>query len=178
MGDNQHGRTDLSSMVLKFDKRRYDGGSEIELIQYIENCYEKKPTDTQSLVSSAMRPIPYPATVSKEPKESGTNGVTIAPETLSSSVQQMGSDLRTNTKQGRGKQVLETLLLGPMEIAVGSVGILTSGLAIMTFSQVKNSNMVTQSKAVLKECTRTLLKGITDTLWAPIKAAKITLVGT
>lgn len=175
MQDNHNGGIDLNSMVLKFEKRRYDGGSEIELIQYIENCnrYNAAQGNNQQVMSQPMNPqMMQEPMVHSVPQQQQVQGQGES-RSLAGTVQQFGA----NEKASRSRQVLETLALGPMEIAVGSVGILTSGLAIVTFSQMNNPEMAEQSKAVLKECTSTLLKGFVDTLWSPVKALKVAVVG-
>ena len=68
-------------------------------------------------------------------------------------------------------------MIGPMELAVGAVGIMTSTLAIVTFTQMGNPQMAAQSKAVFKDCLITFLKGFQDTAFGPIKALKVAVVG-
>ncbi len=153
--EHKRNGTDLNAMVLKFDKRRYDGGSEMELIQYIESG--------QLASSVAMTAPSAPAPVS------GASAATATVPAKGGSV--------SKKPKARSKQVLEVLVLGPMELAVGSVGILTSGLAVVTFAKMNNPEMEAQSKVVLRECVKTLIKGVIDTVFAPIKAIKVAVVG-
>lgn len=150
--EHKRNGTNLNAMVLKFDKRRYDGGSEVELIQYIESG--QLDSNMTNPVSPAFVQAGMAASAGSKPNASVST-----------------------KKKTRSKQVIEALALGPMELAVGSVGILTSGLAVVTFSKMNNPEMAAQSKVVLRECVKTLIKGAIDTAFAPVKAIKVAVVG-
>lgn len=130
----QHQTEKKAQVVLQYSKRRYDGGSEIELIKLIE----------------ARQAMKTARELDKQAK----------PKSIS-----------------RGKRVLEAILIGPMEIAIGMVGMMTTTLAIATFAHQQKSNLVEQSKAVFKECAYTLWKGLWHTLIAPARAVKLATVG-
>lgn len=121
-------------IVLQYTNRRYDGGSEIELIKYIES---KRTVNLNE------------AEVVQAPK----------------------------VKQSRSKRILESLILGPMEVAIGVVGMMTTVLAIVTFKHQQKLELVQQSKAVFKECWKTFWQGALHLVTGPWQAAKLAVVG-
>lgn len=126
-------------VVLRFNKRRYDGGSEIKLIQYLEEKQRLHLTDS---TKAPIKPIPCKKSASP-----------------------------------RMKRCLSALMMGPMEIAVGAVGILTAILAISTFRTSGNHQMLEQSHAIFKDCLKALLQGFGTSFVGMGKAMKIALVG-
>ena len=143
MEHQHHGTQQEKPLILRYDKRRYDGGVEIELIEYLEEqralqLAEAKAQQAEEATVPVVEPQPH----------------------------------------SRSQKIWGALLVGPMEMAVGAVGILTTTLAIFTFIQVKNTELADQSKAVFKECLKTFFQGIGHSLVAPGKALKIAMVGT
>lgn len=136
------------STILKYNKRRFDGGFEIEQIRQIESqqavarlnrLYQEKQADT-------AQPC--------------------APVSINPPVQPQAP------KPARINKHLAAWIMGPLEICIGVVGILTSLLALFTFRQLNNAPMVQQSEHLLQDCVKTLKKGIIDTIIAPAKAIK------
>lgn len=127
--EHQHQARKEAQLTLKYDKRRYDGGNEIELIRLIE---------AKQALQEAKR---------LEKQE--------APKVVN-----------------RKKTIWEAALLGPMEIAIGLVGILTSGLAIATFKQQGKLPLVEQSQLVMKDCVYTLVKGMWHLITTPVQMAR------
>ena len=145
--DNRHQQSG-KKVVLKFAKRRYDGGTEIALINAIEKKRESAEfAQIQAKYMStrpeggAPQPQPQPAPAADQPKP---------------------SDRKT--------RVFQALVMGPLEICVGTVGMLTSLLAIVTFGYTKNPSLSQQSKTVFRDCVRTFFKGWLDTVTGPGKA--------
>lgn len=120
-------------IMLQYRKRMYDGGSEIELIQYLEAKRSLKLTEAQAQVKEMAKP--------------------------------------------RTKRILETLILGPMELAIGVVGVMTTVIAILAFRQQRNWPLVEQSKKVFKECLRTFGQGVVHSITGPWKAVRLAVVG-
>jgi hypothetical protein len=133
--DFQRNTETQEPLVLQYQQRRYDGGSEIELIRYIEEKQALKLKETEVVIPQV---VPQ---VSKKTK------------------------------------MMEVLLMGPMEIAVGTVGVLTTLIAVFAFTQQKNWPMVEQSRMVQKECVKTFWQGCVNTLCSPWKALKLTITG-
>ncbi|MBY0404320.1 MAG: hypothetical protein K2X66_10515 [Cyanobacteria bacterium] len=133
--DFQRNTETQEPLVLQYQQRRYDGGSEIELIRYIEEKQALKLQETDVIVPQVV------LQVSKKTK------------------------------------MMEVLLMGPMEIAVGTVGVLTTLIAVFAFTQQKNWPMVEQSRMVQKECVKTFWQGCVNTLSSPWKALKLTITG-
>lgn len=151
MDQHNNGAQQEKPLILKYDKRRYDGGMEIELIEYIEAQRRLKVSQTNPIV-------PKPA----DQKEDTTNPTTA---TVASPTEK------------RSQKFWTAFLVGPMEMAIGAVGILTTLLAIFTFTQVKNQELLAQSKSVFKDCCKTFVQGIGHTLLSPGKLVKIAVVG-
>ncbi|MBX2861846.1 MAG: hypothetical protein KTR14_11480 [Vampirovibrio sp.] len=134
-------------VVLKYDKRRYDGGSEVELIEYLE-------------AQNAVAQLNNPELRQYELKE----------------LQQQAA--AASAAKSRWQKIAEALAIGPMELAVGTVGIFTSLLAIATFRWFNNHTMADQSKQVLRDCWKTLGQGCIHLATGPVKAIKILLTRT
>lgn len=122
-----------AQLMLQYTKRRYDGGSEIELIKLIEAKQALHAAKTKN--------------VEKEKHEQ--------PKTVT-----------------RSRRIWESLLLGPMEVAIGLVGLLTTALAIVTFKQQGKTKLVEQSKTVFKDCAYTLCKGLWHLAISPLQVAR------
>jgi hypothetical protein len=119
-------------LILHYEKRRYDGGVEIELIKYLE----------------AERTV---------------------------KLQEVQQKLKHDSS--RSRRAWEALLIGPIELCVGAVGMMTTLFAIFAFTQLKNKDMVKQSKTVLKECLHTFIHGIAHSVLGPGRALKAAMMG-
>lgn len=146
------------TIILHYDKRRYDGGSEIEVIEHLEAArhVSLQEAGRKALTESLA-----------EQGENIQNDVNSAESVLQ----------KQENKPCRSKRVMELLVMGPFEISVGFVGVLTTGLAIYTFNQVRNQQMVDHSKDVFRDCVKTLGQGLLHSLAGPFKALKIAVVG-
>jgi len=78
----------------------------------------------------------------------------------------------------KSQRILQALITGPLEVAVGSVGILTAGIAIFTFSWCNNTALVNHSKNVFSDCVKTMGQGLVNTVIGPGKALKVLVMGT
>ncbi|MGE0201648.1 MAG: hypothetical protein AB7P76_11855 [Candidatus Melainabacteria bacterium] len=145
MATQDNGR---KAMVLKFSKRRYDGGSEMELIQELDSARRiiqprkafAEPRAQESAVAGSMPVMPdAKAATGKKP----------APRT---------------------QKILQALLMGPLQMTIALVGLLTTGLALVTCIYYRNESLAAQSRLVYRECLKTLMKGLTDTFIGPGKA--------
>lgn len=145
-----------STIVLKYGKRRYDGGNEIELIRTIER--QKALKQLNYLQKEHLNEVQQD--LNQKAAEGQDNPI------------QKPAHAQHATPKTKKNRILEALLIGPMKICVGLVGILTSALAIVTFGQMKNEAMVEQSRTVLKDCFKTLKKGFFDCAAAPVRACK------
>lgn len=165
-----------SSIILKYNKRRFDGGSEIEQIRQIEYKQTVAQLDklygqqneqqanlrTNTLSNSAAAPNLAPALPPAQPL--------VEPVTELNELPAPKSESKLDK---RSQKLLEVWILGPMELCVGVVGMLTSLLAIFTFTRMQNEALVKQSKGVFKDCLKTFNKGLLDTVTAPVKALKV-----
>jgi len=141
-----------ANLVLKYVKRRYDGGGEADLIRSIE-----RQTQNEQLNRMYQgAPVQQAASAASVPV---AQGASIDPEAI------QAEDLKLSP-------VTEAILMGPLQLSVGSVGMLTAALAILTFRQAKNDVMVQQAKQVFNDCMITFNKGLRDTLAMPIRLFK------
>jgi hypothetical protein len=147
-----------AALVLKYAKRRFDGGNEAELIRVIErqqdidqlNKLFQHPESANGMSFGFTAPL---------------NAAATAPE-----VQQQ--DAQQKAHRTRYSKLGDILVRGPLQICIGLVGILTAGLAIVTFRRQGNTLMLQQSQLVFGECVKSLHKGCWDTLTSPVKVLK------
>jgi hypothetical protein len=152
-------REQKSGLVLKYGKRRFDGGNEIELIRSIEK--QKALKQLHELQKQHLNEVQMELAA----RQSGQEAETVPKEeTPPQAVSATPPDVK--------RRVWEALLLGPLAICIGSVGIMTAMLAIAAFTQMKNEAMLLQSRQVLKDCWKTLRKGLTDLLSTPVRVYK------
>jgi hypothetical protein len=148
-----------SALILKYAKRCYDGGPEIDLIRNIER---QNQTDQMNRMYHGANKAGVTRPECAHPQTAGT-----VPFSQYNPAQVDG-----NVAQVQFSPVAEAVLMGPLQVAVGLVGMLTAGLAILTFSQAKNEGMVQQSKQVFSDCAKTFKKGLWDTLCTPVRVFK------
>lgn len=147
-------RQQKSSMVLKYNKRRFDGGTEIEMIRTIERRNAIAQLERLSAQTATSNPITEQPIISEQP------------------VLQPPAPHEEPAPVPRKSRVLEATILGPMELSVGIVGIMTATLAIYTFHRLNNQPLLKQSQGVLRDCVKTFNKGIVDTLTTPVRVVK------
>jgi hypothetical protein len=151
-------RQQKSTLVLKYAKRRFDGGNEAELIRVIErqqdiaqlNKLYQNPESTDGLNFN----FPSPFNLAPQP---------VAPQ----------QEAPKKAVHPVRSKVWETILRGPLHICIGVVGVLTASLAIVTFRRQGNDLMVEQSRMVFNECVKSLRKGCWDTLTTPVRVVKV-----
>lgn len=158
--DNRNRQSGSKKIVLKFPKRRYDGGTEIALIQAIERKREAAQfADIQArYLKEAQARHPN---LKRQPAPESAKTGRVNPKNA--------------PKPDRKNRVLQAIIMGPLEICVGLAGILTVGLAVFAFHQFKNPAMLTQSKTVFRDCVKTLGKGCKDTMLMPGRALQAAL---
>lgn len=152
-------RQQKSAIVLKYAKRRFDGGNECDLIRAIERqqdveqlnrAYSGAFTNMKTGFTAPLNLAPQPAAA--------------VPPTAEAPV-----------KQGKRSKVMETLIRGPLQVCIGLVGMLTAGLAIVTFRRCHNEMMLQQSRAVFNDCVKAFRKGIWETCTSPVQVLKVAL---
>lgn len=144
--------------ILKYGKRRFDGGNEAELIRTIERQQEVEQFNR----------LYYP-------EHAGSAGMSFsAPLSISPLTVQQTPEMSQPAPQPatRFSRFGEIALRGPLQICIGLVGLLTTGLAIVTFHRAQNHMMVAQSRAVFQDCLRTLQQGLWDTLMTPVRLVR------
>jgi hypothetical protein len=147
-----------SSIILKYAKRRYDGGPEIDTIRSIER---------QQVVSY----------LNKLHKEAKTQEEAKAAEPAPAVEPQVETPVSGQPSAStRKSRVLHALMVGPVQVCIGLVGLMTAGLAIFTFRKVNNEQMLKQSKTLLNDCLGTFRKGLVDTLTTPVRVLKAAIV--
>ena len=158
---------DLNNLVLECHTRRFDGGTEGELIRQIEDRQRRQailaggggrmtqPTSSHDLSQGkvAIRSHSAPS----------AEGITATP--------------LENRRPKRIRLALDCLIVGPLQIAVGIVGILTAVLALAAFIKNKDEVLTAQSKHILKECGITLARGVLETVLSPFKVLKALVWG-
>lgn len=168
---------------MKYSTRRYDGGSEIDLIREIERkhairqlirLHHMQQEQQRGTLPHFLEELPReddPACAVAEPPPPVQPQAAIPP--LPPPMLPMAPlPLPPSARQKKSIRVFEALIMGPMEICVGVVGMLTALLAIVTFSYTRNPALTQQSKTVFRDCFRTFFKGMLDTLTCPGRALR------
>lgn len=146
-------RQQKPALTLKYAKRRFDGGNEAELIRNIEvSQMNKLYNHTQATTEFGNPSFSAPLNLSPN---TGENAPT-----------------PKFTKRTRQTRMLEATILGPLQLCIGVVGMLTAGLAIVTFGRADNQPMLQQSWVVFHDCRKTLIKGVKDCLSTPVRVIK------
>ena len=146
----------LHELALRFEKRRFDGGVELELIEQIEQQQARQMAQAGLMSHDNVSSRPQPQ----------YRGQSIHP----ASVQQGHQDVKPRSK---ANAAWEAIIVGPLQIAVGAVGILTSILAMATFLKSKNEMMAQQSKQIMRDCGATFVRGFLHTALIPVRLVKI-----
>lgn len=140
-----------TALILKYAKRRFDGGNEVELIRSIER---QGQTDQLNRMYNGVPQAEVPA----------AGSVPVTP------VNQQPA--ATPNAELKFSPMTEAILMGPLQLSVGAVGMLTSALAIVTFRQAKNEVMVKQAQQVFSDCAKTFQKGLCDLIATPVRVFK------
>lgn len=175
MSQNQRPSTKIQKFDLKYDKRRYDGGTEISLIQYIEakRLAAEKAKMARAYNASgntAAAAQPGAATAQTAQTVGAQPGVTPVQNPMTSGLGNPATTPAGKVSKARG--LGHILLVGPLELTVSFAGILTSVLALAAFSFYKNEPLRQQSHMILKESLKMIKKGVKDCALAPWRGVK------
>lgn len=151
-------RQQKSALVLKYAKRRFDGGNEVDLIRAIER---------QQDVSQLNKVYQHGTNETVNPGFSAPMNLSLV-----TPVAVNKTEVAQKPVSNQNRKVWETVIKGPLQICIGLVGILTAGLAIWTFRRFNNQPMLEQSKVVFADCVKTLGKGLLDTAVSPVRVLK------
>jgi hypothetical protein len=146
-----------AGLVLHYDKRRYDGGIEIEQIRLIEQ--QRQQEEASAALEGQLPPSIAVHSVSVEQ----TTTPTPAPD-----VQENAPTVSTH------RRIQDIFLNGPLSICIGLAGVLTSFLALSVASRTKNQALQAQGRAVLADCSRSICRGFMDTMTIPWQLLKNT----
>jgi hypothetical protein len=160
--------TDLNELLIDATKRRFDGGTEIDLIAQIEAQQERSELNHKRDAHRSK----HKKHAKRQHKTSGHKHANHNRPTVTADI-----PLTNRVAVPRWKYAADTLLLGPLQIAVGCVGILTSGLALATFAKNGDKHMVEQSKDVFIDCTKTLVTGVFHLAISPLSFVKTLVFG-
>jgi hypothetical protein len=140
-------------VTLKVDRPRFDGGIEIDLNKY----FEAKRRATAIL--------PHAVSAAPEAAEAILDHGLSAPNAPVDEAEEQAPISNYS-------RIMHILLQGPLEIVVGLAGVLTTILALMTFSACRNQVLVAQSKVLFQDCGRMFVQGWANTLLGPGKAVR------
>lgn len=150
---------DLHELALRFEKRRFDGGNELELIQQIE-AQQARQLAQAGLVSNEQAAL----MVSRRPQQR-----------VVQRIQPAGPAQASFQHRTKSAAAWEALIVGPLEIAVGAVGMLTSVIAMATFFNSKNAVLAQQSKQIMRDCSITFVRGFINSALMPVRLVKIAI---
>jgi hypothetical protein len=152
-----------SGLILKYAKRRFDGGFEMEQIHRIER--QQAIAQMQRMAQSGAEQSAFELPTAQVAVETA--------QAASSTPQANRAAIASVQPKTLFSKFYETCLIGPLAICIGVVGILTSCLAIFTFQRVKNEAMVEQARIVLKDCFVAIRKGAIETLTTPVRLFRL-----
>lgn len=147
-----------SAIILKYAKRRFDGGNECDLIRSIERQQDVEQLNRAYGGSGAF---------------SNANTGFVAPLNLAPHAAPAPAKAAAPVKKDKRTQLLEAAVRGPLQICIGVVGMLTAGLAIVTFRRTQNEAMLQQSNQVFSECLKALQKGVWESFTTPVRVLKV-----
>lgn len=148
----------LHELALRFEKRRFDGGVELELIEQIEQQQARQLAQAGLITHDG-------AGLSSRPQ----------PQYRAQAIRPAQGNYASPQSQPRTKASMlwETIIVGPLQIAVGLVGMLTSVLALATFLKNKNEAMAQQSKQIMRDCSLTFVRGFLHMALMPVRLVKL-----
>lgn len=158
---------DLNNLVLECHTRRFDGGTEGELIRQIEERQRRQAILSGGSGGRMTQPPASSRMTIRSQEAPSAEGITAIP-------------LDNRLENGRPKRLraaFDCLIVGPLQIAVGIVGILTAVLALAAFIKNKDEALTAQSHHILKECVITLARGVLETALSPLKVLKVLVWG-
>ena len=147
-------RQQKTAIVLKYAKRRFDGGQEADLIRAIER--QNTTEQLNRIYGNNNEAAPVTA-------GEATPLTTTAAAQLEN---QPGA-------APHASKLWEVVILGPLQVAIGAVGMLTAALAIVTFRRAQNEVMLQQGQLIFHDCLKTFRKGLLDTLTTPVRLLKV-----
>lgn len=159
-------RKQQASLILKYAKRRFDGGSEVEIIRNIERQHVLtqmnrmyRPSELHMETAEATSVAGKGAAAVCDQAAPDASGHAVTPD-----VAELGPER---------PRFLQALILGPMGLCIGTVGILTAALAIFTFKRLNNEALLRQSQVLWRDCLSTLRKGVVDTVTTPWRVLQV-----
>jgi hypothetical protein len=82
-------------------------------------------------------------------------------------------DTEPLTEKTLWQKVGEVLFIGPLEIFVGILGMITTGIAATAFKAFMNPALNAQSRAVFADCWATFKQGCVHSVKAPIRVFQV-----
>jgi len=173
---------ELNRMALYFKKRRFDGGSEVELIAQIEKQHMHHMALGRAMSQAMSQELLYAL-----PSKSGLNPAQQA--RLQARVLERQARRRDRreaavaaskvpcTKTQTKKSILGIFLTGPLQLTVGVIGIVTLAIAKLASGPQSNPMIKAQCQKVWQDSKEALLQGIGTTLFSPFLAVKQVFVG-
>lgn len=150
-------RQQKSAIVLKYAKRRFDGGNECDLIKAIER--QQDVDQLNRAYSGAFTNL----------KTGFTAPLNLTPQPAAAAPQ------AAPVKPGKRSKVMEAAIRGPLQVCIGLVGMLTAGLAIVTFRRSRNEVMLEQSQIVFNDCVKAFRQGVWESFTTPVRVLKVAL---
>lgn len=149
-------------VVLKFKKRFYDGEQEAELIKRLERRYQEMHFDENG-TPKVNAETPASTVDNVRPSLRVVNHSAASPVVAPTAAPAQPSVSKKHL-------ILQALFLGPLEISVAILGVITAGFALVTFACFKNQELNQHSRVVLVECKKAFARGIKNTIAGPGKA--------
>jgi hypothetical protein len=149
-------------LVLHYDKRRFDGGSEKELIQYLES---QQGALMASTLDSSTDWSFYNDYNKLYQAACVDHDVASAIQSVKAPVGKLGFAQRL-------KNALYALLEGPVTIVISLAGLMITCISVLTFKLANNQDMLDHCKEVNSVCRHTLGQGVQLCMASPLAAVR------
>lgn len=158
-----------ASLVLKYAKRRFDGGSEIDQIRFIERHNAIAKLEKMAQLSETESPVSFTLPILEAPSAAE------AVESLQAETPEVSAPVEAPVEApiSRLTKIRNLCIAAPLAIAVGAIGAVTALLAIVVFQQANNLPLVEQARGILRDCRQTIKKGVLDTVSLPVRALQV-----
>lgn len=164
-------------MVLKYGKRRFDGGLEMLQIRMIERQQSIAKLKRMSELDASSLPLSLDLAPPAETPDTLPTALSTEDATASNAVEEAALLDAISSENlpvvSPLRQALGLLLLGPLAICIGLVGLVVAFLVLVVCRCIANPPLKAQAHLVIQECVKTIQKGSADLLTAPRRALQL-----
>ena len=168
-------QTGKKSIVLNVKKRRFDGGIEKDLIEYIES-HQKGNAQTKAKTEFSVSDeaeATYEELAGPVRKTLDDDAATASTDTSDVSVPFDPPQEPTKPVNETRRQLFEAVCRGPIELVVGFAGLVTSMIATAVFGWLKQGPLQDEAQMLRKLSLKTMLVGARHCLYGPLTVPQV-----